>query len=633
MFQNKYIKYFYLTIFFILFLIVVFNSIYTLLEKRHKLLTQFGFTVDHTHFKRKYNDTDTVSLRQVPPILFKDLKLTGNEDEIGLWSAPFDWPVNGIHSILLPNEKVLTFGSYSIIDKENKDIRQNKKLVLSDGRTIERDGGDIQWHLHDVLAGSDFDIWDPAKGVLDDDNAHKTIIKPINLDAFCSIVRVIDENEVFLLGGNVEITKDKNNQADYQRNSTIFNISKQEFFDGHKLEYPRWYGSIVRTPDDNFVMLGGEDVYPKGDKLASHIPEIFQKKSDGSYAWKTLNNAASEKFFGRENNAYFYPRAFLTSKGDIFGISYNRMWVMPREDNYDSVRAVGEIELAEDPGIKQNSIIDEAIDHSNHKLENTKLKILSMSSPVGYRNNSAMIDKDKVVILGGIQDGDNFSASNKVKLVDFSNIEDIKISNLKSMNYARQNSNTTLLPTGELFVNGGASTIDDYSYSVLSPEIYNFQTNQWSIMEQQHFRRNYHAASLLLPDGSILITGGDVWNAEIFYPPYLFTKDKNGEITLAERPKIKKIKRIINQSDRDGFRISVENNQNIKKISLLSTGSKTHGQASEAKIVFLDFEVSDNSEIKVKIPKNKSFIQNGTYMIFVINNRDVPSRGMVITLK
>ena len=39
----------------------------------------------------------------------------------------------------------------------------------------------------------------------------------------------------------------------------------------------------------------------------------------------------------------------------------------------------------------------------------------------------------------------------------------------------------------------------------------------------------------------ILVGGGDVWNAEIFYPPYLFERKENNKIVLAKRPSIEKI--------------------------------------------------------------------------------------------
>ena len=44
-------------------------------------------------------------------------------------------------------------------------------------------------------------------------------------------------------------------------------------------------------------------------------------------------------------------------------------------------------------------------------------------------------------------------------------------------------------------------------------------------------------------NGTILVGGGDVWNAEIFYPLYLFERKENNKIVLAKRPSIEKIDR------------------------------------------------------------------------------------------
>ena len=604
--------------------IIFANSSYQLLVDRHKLLPKFGYIVE-PHEKWSANPKIT-SERQIPPLVIEDLKLSGNEHKIGKWSSPFDWPLVGIHSVLLPNEKVMTFGSYSIVEKEDKDIRANKKITLSDGRKLDRDGGDFQWFHHDALAGTDFDIWDPLKGVGDD--SHNTILKPINLDAFCSVVRVFDEDTVFLLGGNIELTKDKNNITDYQYSTTFFKISDQTFLKGQKLEYPRWYGSIVRLANDNFVIFGGEDVHPEGTGAASTAPEILEKKNDGSYAWRVLKGANSDEFFGLEYEKWNYPKSYLTSNGDIFGISYNKMWLLSKESNYENITGVGEIELAEDGGIYE--VIEGKVKYNNHEM-NAPIKLVTISSPVGYRSNSVLMGKDKLIMLGGIQKGDSFAASNQVKLIDFSDTKNVKVTALKSMNYARNNSNTTILPNGELFVNGGSSSNEDLTHNVLTPEIYNFNSNRWTKVEKQHFRRNYHASSLLLPNGSVLVTGGDVWNAEIYYPPYLFEENNKGESIIAKRPKILNIKKIIN--GRDKLIMSIDNAEQIKKISLISTGSKTHAQGSEPKFALLDFVKLGKNTISVKLPENKNFIQNGSYMLFAINNKNVPSKGEIIVLK
>ena len=178
----------------------------------------------------------------------------------------------------------------------------------------------------------------------------------------------------------------------------------------------------------------------------------MEKKNDGSYAWRVLKGANSDEFFGLEYEKWNYPKSYLTSNGDIFGISYNKMWLLSKESNYENITGVGEIELAEDGGIYE--VIEGKVKYNNHEM-NAPIKLVTISSPVGYRSNSVLMGKDKLIMLGGIQKGDSFAASNQVKLIDFSDTKNVKVTALKSMNYARNNSNTTILPNGELFVNGG----------------------------------------------------------------------------------------------------------------------------------------------------------------------------------
>ena len=121
--------------------------------------------------------------------------------------------------------------------------------------------------------------------------------------------------------------------------------------------------------------------------------------------------------------------------------------------------------------------------------------------------------------------------------------------------------------------------------------------SKWTRMENEkrnsYFRRNYHASSLLLPDGTILTAGGDVWNAEIFYPPYLFTKDWNDKTVLAKRPQILDVDSSFKRGEKKNIHILEEN---ISKVTLISTGSTTHAQGSESKYRSLNFH-----EIFVKI--------------------------------
>jgi hypothetical protein len=247
-----------------LFLLISLSSLINLYEKRSKILNKLGYKTEekiaeekikeeHHNEKRFLINPLKQSERQIPPLDIKDLKINNNSDVVGQWSAPIDWNVTAIHSILLPDETVMTFGTFGIDKKENdKDIRSNKKITITDGRELDRDGGSHQWRGHDVNSGIDFDIWDPKKGV--GDNSHILFKQPVVMDAFCSVVRVIDDNRVFILGGN----KNRDtNLPDTQNQTMIYDVLSKKFSLSKNLNFKRWYGSVVITGDEKMFIFGG----------------------------------------------------------------------------------------------------------------------------------------------------------------------------------------------------------------------------------------------------------------------------------------------------------------------------------------------------------------------------------------
>ena len=152
--------------------------------------------------------------------------------------------------------------------------------------------------------------------------------------------------------------------------------------------------------------------------------------------------------------------------------------------------------------------------HHHEKVE--KLKIVSMGAPVGSTTSTVMIGKDQVFLFGGKQQHqEEYTSSNQVYKIDFSNNFKPTIKQLKPMSFPRSNADATILPNGEIFINGGEA-YNDHEFSIFTPEIYNTKTEVSQKLSQAYFRRNYHSTSLLLPDGTILVSGGDVWNSEFF---------------------------------------------------------------------------------------------------------------------
>ena len=78
----------------------------------------------NTYMKKKYYVQKSVNPLDLNSknIELKENDIPQDADLEGFWSPSFDWPVIAVHSILLPDETVMTFGSYGIKEKEEGKI-------------------------------------------------------------------------------------------------------------------------------------------------------------------------------------------------------------------------------------------------------------------------------------------------------------------------------------------------------------------------------------------------------------------------------------------------------------------------------------------------------------------------------
>ena len=112
-----------------------------------------------------------------------------------------------------------------------------------------------------------------------------------------------------------------------------------------------------------------------------------------------------------------------------------------------------------------------------------------------------------------------------------------------SWNVARANSNTVLLPDGSMVTVGGGSGYDDsnngggyVTYAdgrARQVELYDPQTNSWTLGPAQQEDRAYHSTAVLLPDGRVFSGGDDLHPLE---PNGIDSQTDNGGDLLAALP-------------------------------------------------------------------------------------------------
>ena len=199
---------------------------------------------------------------------------SGTAQGIGAWSAVFGWPIVGIHAIMMPNGKILTFGT------DQPDQQFASAL-----------------HIRDV--------WDPAT------NTHWRIDSTTHTDEFCSAGLVVPETgQVLMCGGD-------------DRPNGIINVGTTDvtFFDPTTMtenpsstgpmQFPRWYASAVQLGTGQILLLGGRDDNPDFNHRSAYA-EVYTP----GYGFHALTGAYIDTF----NNPAdaLYPRSWLTSHGTVW---------------------------------------------------------------------------------------------------------------------------------------------------------------------------------------------------------------------------------------------------------------------------------------------------------------------------
>lgn len=237
----------------------------------------------------------------------------------------------------------------------------------------------------------------------------------------------------------------------------------------------------------------------------------------------------------------------------------------------------------------------------------------------GWRDygTAAMYADGKILVAGG---ADPPTATAEV--IDV-NVATPAWRSVAPMSFARRNLNSTLLPDGTVLVTGGTSGPghNNASTAVFAAELWNPATETWTTLAGASLPRLYHSSAMLLPDGRVMTNGGDdVPGVEIFSPPYLFK---------GARPAMSGVPASVGYGQR--FTVQSPEAADITKVTLIRLPSVTHAFDQNQRLNVLQFTPVSGA-VDITAPATANMAPPGLYMLFVVNSTGVPSVGSIVRL-
>jgi hypothetical protein len=351
---------------------------------------------------------------------------------------------------------------------------------------------------------------------------------------------------------------------------TLFSPTGNSWATSSRMARGRWYPTTTVMGNGDVVILAGRD--QAGVEV--EIPEVW-------------SNGSVRRLTGAPRTLPYYPRAFLAPDGRLYVAGSTR------PTRFLSLSGSGAWQTGP-------------------------------SRLFGAREygSAVMYDDGKILYAGGSR------TTNTAEVIDL-NLAKPVWKWTGSMANARRHLNLTVLPTGEVLATGGVggTAFNDLSKPVRVAEIWNPASGQWTTLASSSIVRGYHATALLLPDGRVLHAGsGDgagapnQRNAEVYSPPYL---------SRGSRPTISSAPTSVAYGSQ--FRVLTSQADAITRVTLIRLGAATHAFDENQRFQSLAF-TADATGLTVTTPGSRNRTPPGHYMLFILNDNDVPSVARIIRI-
>ncbi|MDA0180308.1 DUF4082 domain-containing protein [Solirubrobacter phytolaccae] len=435
-----------------------------------------------------------------------------------------------------------------------------------------------------LLSNGKVAAWDGFEAALNSEHTWDPWTKqfesvPSGRNLFCAGHITLTDGRLLVVGGHI-------NAYEGLKDTNLFNPVSKTWARGADMSVARWYPTATTLPDGRVLVVSGDNAVlnrqnqPVPLTIASNtLPEIYNPATD---TWQEL--PAAQRWMP------LYPFMFVLPNGKVF---------------------------------------DAGPDKTTRTLDTTTGQWTTVGeSPID--GHSAVMYRPGKILKSGTWSEPEFpggSVSARAAAIDFTQPTPAW-QEVAPMNYKRSYHTLTVLPDGKVLATGGQNGTDgvDETTGILASEIWDPETNTWTVGASSRRPRLYHSSALLLPDGRVLLAGGGAFgnaknenSGEIYSPPYLFK---------GPRPQISAAPDEIHYGA--NFNIDTPDAAGIEKVHLIRMGAVTHNLDMDQRLIPLTSSVQGDG-LRITGPANANVAPPGWYMLFVVKN-GVPSVSRIMRL-
>lgn len=455
-------------------------------------------------------------------------------------------------------------------------------------------------------------------------------------DLFCADQRHLAGGQVIAAGGTDWVDNlgrpygQPPHQTELQgrKNVRVYDPKTNRWTQRADMHFGRWYPTLLTLPDEEgrlLVASGVKNLLYNTDGDNVQNTEVYDTRSD---TWTDNGDPGKQSL-------PLYARLHLLPNGKVFYDATGQMWTPFGESLFQGTWSFQKLY---DPQTNTWTDLDLVTPRSG-----VFSTMLTLEPPY---------DEAKVLIGGGtlgVTPG-SFDATTNTEIATWNSAAPDTVSREAAapLNRKRWFSSGVLAPTGEVVALSGADKDEVIApgsgNAVLEAEMYDPETDTWTLLAPGLRQRTYHNSAVLLPDASILVGGHSPLpynynrdhassppsfsnnfkdpSFEIFQPPYLFRGD---------RPEIRDAQRSINRSR---FEIQTPDARNSTlQVVLSRLPATTHVTDADQRTVELPIVRRSNGEVEVRIPQNRAVLPPGSYYLFLVKDNGegpTPSHAKIV---